>query len=126
MSILYVQKVKEIDKTGLDNEADFPSLDYPVFLASINEPESKSGPVCDWLEPGLSVIVEQWQEWQRSNGLKQIPLVKIETETKKSKEKNLTLPLFEEITEEKEEIKPKPIKTKSKTIISRFLEDLFR
>lgn len=124
MSILYAQKIKEIDDEGLDREADFSNLDYPVFLTSISKPESKSGPVCEWLEPGLNVVMEQWQGWQHSNELKQIPLVKIEIETNKNKDKNVTLPLFEKKTEE-EKIKPKPIETKSKTVISKFLEDLF-
>ena len=124
MSILYAQKIKEIDSEGLDGEADFSNLDYPVFLASISEPESKSGPVCEWLEPGLNVVVEQWLEWQHSNKLKQIPSVKIEIGTNKNRDKKVTLPLFEKKTDE-ETIKLKPVETKSKTTISKFLEDLF-
>lgn len=122
MSILYAQKIKDVDGTGLDNEKDFPSLDYPVFLASISEPESKSGPVCDWLEPGLNVVLEQWQEWQQNSKLKEIPSIKISV-VSKQKLINEPLPLFEE--KEKDVVK-KPLETKSKTSISKFLEDLFK
>ena len=125
MSILYAQKIKEIDRKGFDNEKDFSNLNYPVFLGSINEPEAKSGSVCDWLEPGLSVIFEQWREWQDANKLKQIPLVKIETEKNKTKKKIVNLSLFEKKIEEQENVKSKPLETKSKTIISDFLKDLF-
>lgn len=125
MSILYAQKTKDIDKNGLDNEKDFSNLDYPAFLASISEVESKSGPVCEWLESGLNVVIEQWQEWQQSNKLKQIPMVTIEIKTNRDRSKNAALPLFEQNAEEQEQMKPKPIGIKSKTVISKTLEDLF-
>lgn len=123
MSILYAQKVKQIDKTGLDKQADFSNLDYLVFLAGISEPESKIGSVCEWLEPNLNVVIDQWHEWQQSNKVKQILTVKIEVKTRTDKNKNEVLPLFEKKPEEKEQIKT--IEIKSKTIISKFLEDLF-
>lgn len=122
MSILYLQKIKDIDSANLYNEKDFPNLDYPVFLASISEPESKSGPVCDWLEPGLNVILEQWREWQQNNKLKEIIIVDIRVFSKE-KSKSHPLPLFEE---KEEVIISKPIEIKSKTSISKFLEDLFK
>lgn len=65
MSILYAIKIKEIDnKNDLINQ-DFSKLNYSVFLAGISEPDSKSGPVCDWLKSGLDIVLEQWDEWQK-------------------------------------------------------------
>lgn len=125
MSILYAQKIRDIDKGSFEEEKGFPNLNYNVFLVSINEPKSKSGPVCDWLEPVLNIVVEQWQEWQNSNKLKDIPFVRIKFKKNKTKEKKVTLSKFEKEIEKKKNIKLKTIKTKSKTIISKYLEDLF-
>ena len=76
MSILYAIKNKPIDDIDYINDKDFSNLGYPIFLAGISEPDSKTGPICVWLEPGLSIIKQQWQEWCNSNSLKKIPIVK--------------------------------------------------
>lgn len=122
MSILYVEKIKDIEKENPIGELDFNELEYPVFLASASEPESKSGEIEHWLEPELNVVLEQWQEWQQSHKLKEIPSVTIK-QIKEPKPEEQTPSLFEE--EIKQEEKPKTIETKSKTKISKFLEDLF-
>ncbi len=77
MSILYAIKIKPIGDIDYINDKDFSNLDYPIFLASISEPDSKTGPICDWLAPGLGIVQQQWQEWYNSNNLKKIPIVKI-------------------------------------------------
>ncbi len=77
MSILYAIKIKPIDDIDYISDKDFSNLDYPIFLASISEPDSKTGPICDWLGPGLGIVQQQWQEWHNSNNLKKIPIVKI-------------------------------------------------
>ena len=77
MSILYAIKIKPIDDIDYINDKDFSNLDYPIFLASISEPNSKTGPICDWLAPGLGIVQHQWQEWHNSNNLNKIPIVKM-------------------------------------------------
>lgn len=119
MSILYAQKTIEIDKANSIGTNDFQKLDYPVFLASIDEPESKSGQVCDWLEPLLNIVYDQWQEWLNASELKSVPVVKITSNVVEEKRPK-TIPLFEEKTSQ---LKPK--EAKSKTKISKFLEDIF-
>ena len=122
MSILYVEKQSEIDKTNPIGELDFNNLEYPVFLASVSDPESRSGEIERWLEPELNVVLQQWQEWQQNQTLREIPKVEI----KQPVISNTVEPspsLFEQ--EVKEAEKPKEIETKSKTKISQFLEDLF-
>lgn len=123
MSILYVRKIKDIDKENPIGEIDINELEYPIFLASINEPESKSGEIERWLEPELNVVLEQWQEWQRTRQIKEALSVEIK-QPKETKPKEQTISLFEQ--EVKPEEKPKSVKTKSKTRISKFLEDLFK
>lgn len=121
MSIILLGKVIEVEKENPIGELDLAELNYPVFLASVNEPESKSGSIEDWLEPELNVVLEQWQEWQQNNKLKEIPTVNIEV-TFEEKPKTEPLPLFEE---KEEVVVKKPAEAKSKTSISKFLEDLF-
>jgi len=123
MSILYVEKVKNIEKDEPIGDIDFNELEYLVFLASVNEPESKSGEIERWLEPELNVVLEQWQEWQQSHKLKEIPQVTIK-QVKEVKPKDYNLKLFEEEVKPKEQ--PITIETKSKTKISEFLESLFK
>lgn len=122
MSIILLEKVIEVEKENPIGELDFTELNYPVFLASINEPESKSGLIEDWLEPELNVVLEQWQEWQQNNKLKEIPTVNIKV-TSEEKPKIETLALFEE---KGEGVVKKPAEAKSKTTINKFLEDLFK
>lgn len=123
MSILYVEKSKDIDKANPIGELDFNELEYPVFLASVSEPESKGGEIERWLEPELNVVLEQWREWQQFHRLKTITQVTIK-QLKETKPKDQNLRLFEEEIEAPEQ--PKTIETKSKTRISKFLEDLFK
>lgn len=125
MSILYAQKVREIDKEYPIGEIDLLELDYPIFLASIGEPESKSGQISDWLDPGLGIVSQQWQEWQNNHQLKSIPKIEIKIIEKTDKKKSPFLPLFEEKDVLREEIKSKIVETKTKTKISKFLKDLF-
>jgi len=123
MSILHVEKQKEIDKTNPIGDLDFDELEYPVFLASVNEPDPKSGSIEDWLEPELNVVLEQWQEWGQNHSLKDIDTVKIKQPKTHKTIKDQNLELFEEKVEQPKE--KKTIETKSKTKISKFLEDLF-
>lgn len=123
MSILFVEKTKDIDKKN-PTIVNFAKLDYPVFLAIVNEPESKSRAIEDWLEPELNIVLRQWQEWQQSRKLKDISLVKISKKKEiKHKVKNFDL-LNKQIVESRK--KPKIAKAKSKTKISKSLEDLFK
>lgn len=122
MSIILLEKKRDVKKENVIDELDFAELDYPVFLASVNESESKSGPIEDWLEPKINIVLEQWQEWQQNSKLKAIPTVDIKVASKE-KFKTERLPLLEE----REEVYVKKIsETKSKTTINKFLEDLFK
>lgn len=122
MSILYVERIKIIENENPIGGLDFNELEYPVFLASVSGPESKSGEIERWLEPELNVVLEQWQEWQQTHKLKEIPQIIIK-QIIEPKPVEQTPSLFEE--EIKPEEKPKTIETKSKTKISKLLEDLF-
>lgn len=122
MSILYVEKQSEIDKANPIGELDFNNLEYPIFLASVSEPESRSGEIERWLEPELNVVWQQWQEWQQNQTLKEIPKVEIKQPVIPNTVEPLPS-LFDQVVKEAE--KPKEIETKSKTKISQFLEDLF-
>jgi len=122
MSILYVEKQSEIDKANPIGELDFNNLEYPVFLASVSKPESRSGEIEHWLEPELNVVWQQWQEWQQNQTLKEIPKIEIK-EPAIPKTAEPPPSLFDQVVKEAE--KPKEIETKSKTKISQFLEDLF-
>lgn len=68
MSIIYVQKIREIkDEEGI--EVDYTKLKYPVFLAHISSPESTAGDVCEWLEPRLNMVLEEWGNWKSKQKL---------------------------------------------------------
>ncbi len=123
MSILYAQKIRDIDKDNPSEGIDFQELNYSVFLASVNEPESRSGQVCDWLDQKLDIVFEQWQEWLNAGQLKPIPAVKVTSKEEEKKPK--TIPLFEKKGNLQEPIQLKPKEAKSKTKISKFLEDIF-
>lgn len=123
MSILYAQKIRDIDKDNPSEGIDFQALNYSVFLASIDEPESKIGQVCDWLEPALNIVYEQWQEWINGDQLKPIPVIKVASEEQRKKPQ--TIPLFEEKGNIQTTIQLKPKEAKSKTKISKFLENIF-
>ena len=71
MSILYAEKIREVKKSeGL--EVDVNQLNYPIFLAHIDEIGSRPGEISDWLEERLNLILEQWQEWQNKAELKKL------------------------------------------------------
>ena len=121
MSIILLEKVSVVKKDNPIGELDFTKLDYPIFLSSVNEPESKSSSIESWLEPELNVVLEQWHEWQQNNKLKEISKVDIKV-VSKEKSKTESLPLFDE---REEIVIKKSTEIKSKTVISKFLEDLF-
>lgn len=71
MSILYVEKIKPVaDEEGVD--IDTSNLQYQVFLADILPPRSTAGKVCEWLEPRLSMVLEQWKSWQSRRQLMEL------------------------------------------------------
>lgn len=71
MSILYAEKTSPIiDGEGI--ELDDAEIEYPVFLANISPPESTSGSICEWLEPRLSMVLEQWKSWQSGRQLMEL------------------------------------------------------
>ena len=123
MSIIYASKINCLKDIDYVNDKDFSELSYPVFLATINEPKSKVGLICDWLEPQLGVIQEQWQEWQKSKKLKEISEVMVLSGVNKNKGKKEPQLIFEEKVNKK--TKTKPIEVKTKTTINKNLEDLF-
>ena len=101
---------------------DFNNLEYPVFLTSVSEPESRSGEIERWLEPELNVVWQQWQEWEQNHTLKEIPKVEII----QSIIANAIEPppsLFDKVVKEEEQ--PKELETKSNIKINEDLEDLF-
>ena len=122
MSIVLLEKTNEVNKENIIGELDLNELDYPVFLASVNEPEFKGGSIEDWLESELNIVFEQWREWQENNKLKEIPIIDIKV-VPMEEPKTATLSLFED---KEEVVVKKSIETKSKTKISEFLEDLFK
>jgi len=124
MSILLIEKTKDIEKERPIGELDISELDYPVFLAIVAEPESRIGVIEDWLEPELNVVLEQWQQWQQFQKLREISPIKIRKK-KEAKPKARNLSLFDQQVVELGE-KPKLVKAKSKTKISKILEDLFK
>jgi hypothetical protein len=65
MSILLAEKTKAvIDGEGID--IDNNNLQYPIFLADVSEPESTAGTICEWLEPRLKMVLEEWKNWQHN------------------------------------------------------------
>lgn len=123
MSIFCAEKLRDIDKEDPVGDDDFSSLDYRIFLATANDPESTSGAVCDWLEPQLGVILSQWREWSTKGELKEIP--QVELPSLKSEKKSHQLQLLEVKKKPGKPIKSKPPAHKSKTKISESLEDIF-
>lgn len=124
MSIFYAEKLRDIDKNDPIGNNDFSALNYPVFLATVNDPESTSGAVCDWLEPQLGVILSQWQEWSTRGELKEIP--RVELPNLKSENKSNQPPLLQLKKKVDKPTKSKPPVHKSKTKISDDLDDIFK
>lgn len=123
MSIIYATKINYKEDIDYVKDKDFSDLSYPVFLATVNEPKSKVGLICDWLEPQLGVIQEQWQEWKSSKKIKEIPKVIILSESEKNKDKKgFQITIAEKVNKK---TKAKPIEVKTKTTINKNIEDLF-
>ena len=122
MSIIYASKIDCLKDIDYVNDKDFSELSYPVFLATIVEPKSKVGLVCNWLENQLGVIQEQWQEWQTSKKLKEIPKVMVLGGNNKDKDQKESQLAIEEKVIKK--IKTKPLEIKTKTTINENLKDL--
>jgi len=123
MSIFYAEKSRDIDTDDPIGNYDFSALDYPVFLATVNEPESTSGAVCDWLEPQLEVILSQWHEWSTKGELKEIPRVELPSAKQKQESRQLPPSKEKKIMKAKSS---KPTAHKSKTKISDYLKDIFQ
>ena len=131
MSILYAEKSKPVvDGEGV--EVNDGMLQYPVFLANVTEPESTSGSICDWLEPRLNIVLEEWKKWQIENHLAALDesLLKDAYESasitqgkkKLSKKSDKQIPFsLEEPVQTK---KSKPVK--SEVSISKALDELFK
>ena len=130
MSILYAQKIREIDNSGIDLSGS--NLNYPIFLASVSDSDSNSGKIEDWLEPKLHVVLDQWREWQKSGELIQMDKspYKIVFSPKISMDKNQLALLENERTPKMDESNTKePDKRwdpKSKTSINDWLSGLFK
>lgn len=129
MSILYAEKTNPvIDGSGI--EVNDSTLQYPVFMANVVKPESVSGAICDWLEPRLNIVLEEWKAWRSSSCLSEIDeelLNEAESSkiTKKKKktikdDKQLKLLSKEPVTSRK----PKTIK--SEISVSEGLDKLFK
>jgi len=123
MSILYAEKTRDIE-CALDlDKVDSAELSYPVFLANISEPESKTGTVCDWLEPRLNIVIDQWREWQKSHCLPKGSPVKVGDSVSKPQAK-LSPKMFKLKKHGSKRLKPKDPKTETK--ISEILDDLLK
>ena len=110
-------------------EIDTRHLDYPVFLANINDPESKVGNVTEWLEERLQVVLDQWVEWLNKAELKNVEkiITKFNKEEKiKENQKSLFSKVEVEIASIKKEPEIKLKEGKSETKISKELEDLLK
>lgn len=129
MSILYAEKIKPvIDGEGI--KIDKRTLKYPVLLANIFKPASIAGAVCDWLEPRLSLVLEQWKSWQ-TNGclteldealIKEAESTKTIKQKKKSKKDDRQMKLLL-----KKPVTGKKLRTvKSEVSISKGLDALFK
>ena len=115
MTILLAEKINEVDAALL----------YPVFMASIGEPKSRSGAVCDWLEPRLIAAFEQWRAWQKDGGVQSALTVKIEAEDKKKKQPLAASPPLYERAKEKPAVERAGLKSKTETKISGDLDEIF-
>lgn len=131
MSILYAEKSKPVvDGEGV--EVNDGILQYPVFLANVTEPESTSGSICDWLEPRLNIVLEEWKKWQIENHLSALDesllkdayessnITRAKKKLSKKDDRQISL-LLEEPVQTK---KPKPVK--SEVSINKALDELFK
>jgi len=131
MSILYAEKSNPVvDGEGV--EINDGILQYPVFLANVTEPESTAGDVCEWLEPRLNIVLEEWKKWQTENHLSTLDesllkdafesanITQGKKKVSKKDDRQISL-LLEEPVQTK---KPKPVK--SEVSISKALDELFK
>jgi SAM-dependent methyltransferase len=122
MSILLAEKIRDVDTEDPVGGNDFPRLAYPVFMASVAEPESKSGSVCDWLEPSLLAILEQWQSWRETKQIQSALTIKIRALDNEKKKKLPLAPVLPFEREQKQESKrPQP---KAETKVSADLDEV--
>lgn len=124
MTILLAEKIREVDTADPIGGDDFSELAYPVFLASVSEPESKSGSVCDWLEPRLLAVLEQWEAWRKNGEVQSVSTAKISVlggNRKKNIPPALSLPFYQqESARERKRSQPK-----TETRVSDDLNEIF-
>ncbi|MDO8522391.1 MAG: N-6 DNA methylase [bacterium] len=127
MSIFCAEKVKEIDKEDLIGTDDSSTVSYPVFLVSVNEPTSTSGSVCDWLEPRLVAVLEQWEVWRSSEHLEAKPITKIAALVSEKRKKHLpAVPLpFAQSPDADTKSARKRAQPKTQTKVNKDLDDIF-
>jgi SAM-dependent methyltransferase len=122
MSILMMDKAREIeDSTGI--EVDNKFLDYSVFLAFVDDVDSKAGEIGDWLQERLDLVLQQWQEWQNKGELAAIEKVTIKIIDNKNNNQQVlfaSLPAKEILNKQAPRLK----EIKSTTKINESLEDL--
>lgn len=128
MSIFYAEKIREIkDEKGIDlSGVDF---NYPVFLASIDSPESTKGEIEDWLGPRLETVFSQWKSWQEKQFLTEPDEIKIESSEKlikKKQRKKEREKLLFDISAKKSELPRYKKGITAKTKISEGLKGVFR
>lgn len=131
MSILYAEKVKNVDNSeGIELAGS--SLDYPIFLASVSDLDSSTGKIEDWLEPKLHVVLDQWREWQKNGELLSLPKSPYKiTFTRREAENDNQLNLLSDtsVAKEANTKKEEPKKQwdpKSNTSINDWLKGLFK
>ncbi len=129
MSILYAEKIAEvIDGEGVELED--VNLDYPIFLANIAESKNKKDEICDWLEPKLNLVFEQWQNWKETQQLSE-PSKENIFDLKISMQKARRFPKQKHFFENHFSSSELPFRKKpkreisSQTKISKGLEDIF-
>lgn len=122
MSILLAEKIREINKKD-KLEIDIRHLNYPIFLANINDAESKAGNVSEWLEERLQVILDQWKEWINKAELKNVEKISTTFDIKE-KDKKRQKVLFEPVQVVKKEDKIKLKDVGVETKIDKSLENL--
>ena len=101
-------------------------------MADISPPESTAGEVFEWLEPRLSMVLEQWKSWQSRRQLVELD----ESLIKEAQDYSKAKPTKKKVSEKddrqtkislKEPVSSKKQKTlKSKISISKELDKLFK
>ena len=128
MSIFYTEKIREVkDEKGIDLSG--VDLDYPVFLVSINPPESTKGEIEDWLGPRLETVFKEWKSWQEKQVLTEPGEIKIESLEKiikKKQRKKEREKLLFDISAKKSELPRYKKGITAKTKISEGLKGVFK